>query len=105
MSTEDLKYILNNYWTEFNWSLSVFETSSDGFPICDINTDMVHINDNILKEFFNELEPLDLKDKPIGSVGMYRFKNEELGHNMVKLSHKIFDIETRKAELNKDFQC
>ena len=52
MSTEDLKYILNNYWNEFNWSLSVFENQSYGLPICDINTDMVNINDNILKEFF-----------------------------------------------------
>ena len=32
-----------------------------------------------------------------------RFKNEELGRNMVKLSQKIYDIETRKSELNKDF--
>lgn len=103
MSTEDLKYILNNYWNEFNWSLSVFENLSDGLPVCDINTDMAHINDNIVKEFFNELEPLDFQDKPIGSVGLYRFKNEELGRNMVKLSQKIYDIETRKAELNKDF--
>lgn len=98
MSNEELKYILNTYWTEFNYAFYINEDS----PQCEIISDLSKETDEILKRFLNELEPVNCKI--LGSCGLYNFKDVLLYQRMFQLQRKIYDCDMRKIELSKDFE-